>query len=216
MSVDIIAALDRKGAEAAPIAGLVLGAPTVIPALLEALEDRRARVKYGAEKVLRAVSERRPDLLAPWFDEFVKLLRAENSFIRWGAIRTTANLAAAGTDECAAGFLRKLYAPITGPDMVTAAAIVGALVTVARAKPELTDRCVKQILKVETAAYELHGDPSPECRAVACGHAIDAFDALWEGTKRRKPVIEFVSRQLRSTRPAVRKKAEAFLRKRAP
>jgi hypothetical protein len=215
MSVDIIAALARKGAEARRIAEQVVGEPTVVPALLEALEDRRARVKYGAEKVLRAVSERRPDLLAPWFDEFVKLLRAENSFIRWGAIRTTANLAAAGTDERAAGFLRKLRAPITGPDMITAAAIVGAMANVARAKPGLTDRCVREILKVETAAYELHGAPSPECRAIACGHAIDALDAVWEGTARRKPVIEFVGRQLRSTRPAVRKKAEAFLRKHA-
>jgi hypothetical protein len=213
MGVDIIAAIDRKGADTARIAETVIGSPKLIPRLLEALEDRKARVKYGAEKVLRAVSERRPDLLYPSFADFVRLLDVENSFIKWGVIRTVANLSAADTDNRIASVFRKFFAPLTGPDMVTAVTIIGGGAIMARAKPAMTNRIVKEILKVETAAYELHGVPSPECRNVACGQAIDALDTLYEGIARKKPVIDFVRRQLRSTRPAVRRKAEAFLSK---
>ncbi|OHD69453.1 MAG: hypothetical protein A2177_05065 [Spirochaetes bacterium RBG_13_68_11] len=216
MGVDIITAIDRKGADVARIADTVIRSPALVPRLLEALEERKARVKYGAEKVLRAVSERRPDLLYPYFADFVRLLDVENSFIKWGVIRTFANLSAADTDNRVAGVFRKFFAPLTGPDMVTAVTITGGGATMARAKPAMTNRIAKEILKVETAAYEMHGAPSPECRAVACGQAIDALDALYEGISRNKPVIEFVRRQLRSTRPAVRRKAEAFLSKHSP
>jgi hypothetical protein len=97
--------------------------------------------------------------------------------------------------------------------MVTAVTIIGGGVIIARAKLRMTNRIAKEILKVETAAYEMRGAPSPECRAVTCGQAIDALDALSGRISREKPVIEFVRRQLRSTRPAVRRKAEASLKK---
>lgn len=215
MGVDIIADLDRKGADPSRIAARVIREPKLVPVLIEALEDRRARAKYGAEKALRAVSERRPDLLDPHFDELVRLIRAQNSFIRWGAIRTMANVAAAGPDRRVESVFRTLFAPITGPDMVTAATVIGAGVTIARAKPAMADRIVKEILKVETAAYELHGKPSPECRAVACGHAVDALDELCGERAPAKQVVAFVRRQLRGTRPALRRKAAAFLSKHA-
>jgi hypothetical protein len=61
--------------------------------------------------------------------------------------------------------------------------------------------------------HELHDAPSPECRNVACGQAIDTPDALDEGIARKKPVIEFVRRQVRSTRPVARRTEETFMSK---
>jgi len=216
MGWDIITALDRTGADPARIAGRVIRDPHLVPALLGALDDRRARVKYGADKALRAVSERRPDLLAPRLDAFLRLFGAPNSFIRWGAIRTTGNLIAAGTDRRAESVFRRFFAPITSRDMVAAATVIGSAAAIARAKPAMTDRIVKRILRVETAAYEHGGKLSPECRNVACGHAIDALDAVYRGQAPPAPVVEFARRQLRSTRPAIRKKAAAFLKVHAP
>lgn len=215
MGTDIIAALDRKGADPASIARKVVCSPGLVPRLLEALDDPRARVKYGAEKTLRAVSERRPDLLQPHFDRFAALLNAQNSFIRWGAIRTFANLAAADNADRFARTFRKFFAPVTGPDMVAAATVIGGGVVIARAKHSMADRIAREILKVETAQYEMHGTSSPECRNVACGHAIDALDEMFKAITRKKPVIEFVRRQLGNRRPAVRRKAAAFLSKRS-
>jgi len=212
MGWDIVAALDRARADTSRIAGRVIRDPHLVPVLIGALDDTRARVKYGADKALRAVSERRPDLLDPHFDRFVRLLGASNSFIRWGAIRTTGNLIAAGPDRRAESVFKRFLAPITGRDMVAAATAISSAAAIARAKPTLTNRIVKRILKVETAAYEHCGKLSPECRNVACGHAIDALDAVYREGVCPAPVVEFARRQLRSTRPAVRRKAAAFLK----
>jgi len=36
-----------------------------------------------------------------------------------------------------------------------------------------------EILKVERARYQMHGEPSPECGNVACGHAVDALVRIY-------------------------------------
>jgi hypothetical protein len=211
----IVAAIARKGADLATIAAQVTSRPKTISDLVEGLEAQKPNVKYGCEKVLRRVSERRPDLVMPYFDAFVKLLRSDNSFLKWGAIITLANLAPADRDGRLEQIFARYFAPVTGPGLVTAANTIASAPRIARARPELTQRIVRQILKVETASFVHQGAPSPECRNVACGHAIAAFAAMFDQINRPKPVLEFVKRQLESTRPAVRKSAEKFLRRHA-
>ena len=97
--------------------------------------------------------------------------------------------------------------------MVTAANIIGSSSKIALARPELTERITHEILKVEKAKFEVHGKPSPECRNVAIGQAIDSFDEFFEQIDDKKAVIAFVKRQLKNTRKQVAKKSERFLRK---
>jgi hypothetical protein len=107
---------------------------------------------------------------------------------------------------------KEYYAPIAGPVMVTAANIIGSSVTIEKAKPYLTQRIAREILKVEKARFESHGKPSPECRNVAIGHAIDAFDQFFDQIEDQGTVLKFVKRQLTNSRKPVVKKAEQFLK----
>jgi hypothetical protein len=163
--------------------------------------------------VLRLVSERRPELIYPYFDIFVGLLDCDNNFLKWGAIMTVANLTAVDTENKFETVFRKYYAPIKGPAMVTAANIIGSSARIAPAKPELTQRITREILKVEKANYVNKGAPSPECRNVAIGQAIDSFDQFFDQIDDKTKVIAFVKRQSKNTRKPVVKKAERFLRK---
>ena len=97
--------------------------------------------------------------------------------------------------------------------MVTAANIIGGSAKIALAKPELTHRITREILKVEKAKYENKGAPFPECRNVAIGQAIDSFDGFFHQIDNKAKVIAFVKRQLKNSRSQVVKKAERFLRK---
>jgi len=97
--------------------------------------------------------------------------------------------------------------------MVTAANIIGSSVTIARAKPALTDAIQREILKVEKAKFLLKGKVSPECRNVAIGHAIDSFDKLYDRMAGKAEVVRFVKRQLGNSRQQVVRKAEQFLRR---
>jgi hypothetical protein len=95
--------------------------------------------------------------------------------------------------------------------MITAANIIGAAVKIAKAKPELTERIVGEILKVEKARYLMHGQLSPECNNVVCARAVEALAEIYDQIGDKKRVWEFMQRQLKNSRPAVRKKAKAFL-----
>ena len=212
---DILTALAVRGADIGALAARLIADSPQIPGLVDALQAEKNAKKYAYEKILRFVSERRPDLIYPHFDVFAGLLDSENNFLKWGAIRTVANLAAADGRKRFERIFRKYFDPIGGPVMITAANIIGSAVTIARAKPELAAAIAKEILRVERAKYLLKGSPSPECRNVAIGHAIDSFDKLHDLIGNRTEVAAFVKRQLKNPRDPVAKKAGQFLRKHA-
>jgi hypothetical protein len=208
---EIIESLDQKGADREAIAAEVLKNPQTIPALLEGLGGKRANIKYGSEKVLRLVSEKRPELIYPHFDRFVELLEGENNFLKWGSIMTIANLAAVDSEGRIEDIFDRYFAAITGPAMITAANIIGGAAKIARVKPALTERIISQILKVEKARYQLRGRLSPECNNVVCGHAVEALSEIYDQIGDKKRVRDFIVRQTESSRPAVRKKVKAFM-----
>ena len=209
----ILEALAVKGADIGALADRLIADSQQIPELVDALQTEKSAKKYAYEKILRFVSERRPDLIYPHFEAFISLLDSENNFMKWGAIMTVANLTAADKEKKFESIFRKYFDPISGPTMVTAANIIGSSVTIARSKPALADAIAKEILRVEKAKYMLKGSLSPECRNVATGHAIDSFEKLYGLIKNKADVAAFVKRQLKSARKPVAKRAEQFLRK---
>lgn len=172
------------------------------------LDAKPARVKYGSSKALRLAGRESPELVVPYFDRFVELLNGDNTIQRWNAIWTVGHLARADREGRIDRILRSFCAPIRGPQMIAAANTIGAVAEIAAAKPYLADRIAGEILKVEQAIYA-----TPECRNVAIGHAIRALEGMFSFLKRRRAVVEFVSRQLHNTRPGTRRKAEHFLRR---
>jgi hypothetical protein len=182
--------------------------PEQIGALFEGLGSKTPRVRYGAAKALRMVSEQAPDLLYPRWDSFVRLLENENAFLRWGATQILGHLAAVDREDQIEPLLKRFFAPIVGQEMIGAANAIAAAADIVLAKPHLADRIVKEILKVERASYR-----TPECRNVAIGHAIRSFDRFFRHVGNKRPVLAFVTRQLDNPRPATRKKAERFLKR---
>ncbi len=211
----VISECGRKGADLDTIAQQVVERPERIADLVDALQSEKGTARYTYEKVLRRVSERRPELAYPWFDVFAAMLNHDNSFLKWGAIMTIANLASVDSEGKFDAIFEKYYAPIRGPVMVTAANIIGSSPKIARAKPHLAGRIAREVLKVRKARYERHGDLSPECRNVAIGHAVEAFDEFFDQISDKASVLEFVKSQLKNTRKPVVKKAERFLRRHA-
>ncbi len=210
---NVVQQLGTKGVDIPAVAGQVIANPKSIPELVEALQIEKGTARYAYEKVLRLVSERRPELIYPYFDVFAAMLDSDNSFLKWGAIMTVAHLTAVDAENRFDTLFEKYYAPVTGPVMITAANIIGSSARIALAKPGLTERIVREILKVEKAKYKRHGRPSPECRNVAIGHAIDSLDQFFDQIEDKAAVIRFVKRQLTNPRKPVVKKAERFLRK---
>jgi len=210
---DILQQATARGANVAAVADLAMATPDDIAELVRALTTEEGTAKYAYEKVLRFISDCRPELIYPYFDVFARLLDCDNSFLKWGAIMTVANLTVVDTQKKFDHLFDKYYAPITGPTMVTAANIIGSSAKIVQAKPHLAAAIVREILKVQRARYKHHDRPSPECRNVAIGQAIDSLDQLFDQIDDKATVLAFVKKQLKNTRKPVAKKAERFLRK---
>ncbi len=190
------------------IADKIIEKPDLLSEVFEGLGSDRARIKYGCVKSLRLISEKRPEILYPRLDFFIDLLDSDNTFLKWGAILTIANLAAVDSGKKFEIIFNKYFAPIAGPELIPAGNVIKGAAKIALAKPELSDRIAKEILKVEKAKYQ-----TAECRNVAMGHAIKSFDLFFDQIKDKRPVIKLIKKQLKNTRNATRKKAERFLKK---
>ena len=195
------------------IVNQVIKNPKLIEALVSTINSEKGSIKFGCEKIVRLVSEKKPELVYPHFDFLVKLLDSENNFLKCGSIITISNLSSVDSKNQFEKIFNKYYAPVTGPMMITAANIVGNSWKIAQAKPNLIDRIVDEILKIEKAKYEHKGELSPECNNVVCGHAIDSFEKFFEKAKNQKKIMAFVKKQLNNTRPSVKKQAEKFIKK---
>jgi hypothetical protein len=73
--------------------------------------------------------------------------------------------------------------------MIGAANVMSAAAQIACAKPHLSDRIAREMLKVSRAAYA-----RPECRNVAIGHALRAFDRFFPLLQNQRPVLAFARR----------------------
>lgn len=208
----VLQQLKAKEIDVATAAERLVANPGEITELVEALQTEKGSPKYRYEKALRLVGERRSELIYPYWDVFGALLAHEDNFLKWGAIVTIANLTTADAEGRFDAIFERYYAPIAGPTMITAANIVGSSPKIAQAKPHLAQRITQEIFKVEGANYEYHGSPSPECRNIAIGHAIDAFDQFFDLIDDKAAVLAFARRQLNNARKQVAKKAERFLR----
>jgi hypothetical protein len=200
--------IGQPGSDPERIARKVLAKPALVAEIIQGLQADAARVKYGCAKVLRLVSERAPELVYPRFDVFVRMLDHENRILQWEAVFVLSHLARVDAEDQFDGIFGQYFAPIPGPVMITAANIIGGAARIALARPRWADRIAREVLKVARARYQ-----TAECRNVALGHAIEAFDQFFDLLRDRAPVVRFVKGQLKNGRNATRKKAERFLKK---
>lgn len=213
VNMDILDRVSAKGAAFSVLADQLMEDKESIPILIEALKVEKSPKKYAYEKALRFLSAKHPARVYPFFDFFCGLLDHENNFLKWGAIMSVANLTAADTEAKFEAIFHKYFAPIVGPTMITAANIINGSVIIAGFKPSLLDAIVREILRVEHGKFINKGVASPECRNVAIGHAIKAFDKLYDQIGNRADVTRFVQRQLQNSREPVATEAAQYMRR---
>ena len=197
-----------KGSDKGKIAESIADDPARIAEVIEGLHSKKASIRYGCGKVLRIISEQYPEALYPSIDFFIKLLDSDNNIMKWEGIIVIGNLACVDKGKKIDAILTRYLKPIQGPVMITAANVIGGAARIAAAKPHLAEKIATEILKVEHAEYA-----TAECRNVALGHALDAFEVFFVNIKNKQPVIDLVTKQLDNTRSGTRKKAEKLLKK---
>jgi hypothetical protein len=198
----------RKNSDKSKIAEKVIRDTNLLSQLFMGLQADEARIKYGSNKVLIIISEKNPSVIYPKLDFFISQLNSNNNFLKWGAIDIIANLCRVDSKHHFESIFEKYISPIHGHQMITAANTIKAANKIAGIKHNLIEKLAEEIMSVENTDYE-----TEECNNIVIGQAIKTLDDLFPKLKSKKPVFDFVQRQLKNRRPATRKKAETFIRK---
>jgi len=185
---------------------------TVLNSLFEIVLTEASSIKYACTKIIRMVSEQKPELVYPYFEDIVKWLHHKNSFIKWDGIRTLSNLSSVDHEDKFKAIYQDYFALIQDTQMITAANVVGNAWKIVLAKPELECDITRRLLEVQNIVYTNKGEPSPECNCIVCGQVMECFDHYFEFSGNQAEMIHFAEGQLSSRRKAVAKTAERFLR----
>lgn len=185
----------------------------LVPVLLEGTGSAKAAVRYGCAKVLMDLSAEYPERLYPYMDEFVGLLDGKYRILMWNALAIIANLAKVDEEKKFDAVFDKYYGFLNNDYMVTVANTVGNSGKIALAKPYLIPRITGELLKIEDVSVTPH--LTEECKRVIAEKAITTFDLFFDklGEKEKKKVLDFVERQLNSSRKTLSAKATGFLEK---
>ncbi len=190
------------------IADMAIIDTNIIQLLLNGLSEDNARIKYGCSNTLIIISNKQPNVLYPYFNLFEQYLKHENKFVQRAAIIVFANLTKVDHENKFDKIFSKYYSEITGPGVTTASYIIRGSAVIAKAKPYLTKRITKELLKITTAEYQ-----TSECKNVALGFMISSFDKFFEQVENKKEIIDLISKQTNNPRNPTKNHAIKFIKK---
>jgi len=185
---------------------------SLLPVVLKGTSSPKATVRYGCAKVLMDMSEKYPEILYPYIDNFIVLLKSKYRILTWNAIAIIANLTRVDRDRKFDAIFDQYYGFLNDEYMVTVANVVGNSAKIALARPHLVQRITSELLKVENIKLTPH--LTAECKRVIIEHAVKSLDVFFEKIEAKELVLSFVRKQLCSTRTSLRKEAQSFLEKR--
>lgn len=174
--------------------------------IIDSLNSSEIKLKYRSGKIAILLSDLYPKKVYKYFDRFVELLESENKIIKWTGIRILGNLAKVDSKNNIETILGQLYNQLDTEVMITANNTILALTEIAKAKPDLTDEIVTEILRVEKYKYQ-----TKECHNITKGFAIEALEELFDQLTSKKAAIKFVKKELNNSRRSTKKKAEDFM-----
>ena len=183
----------------------------LLPEVLNGVSSSKAAIRYGCAKVLMDLSEEHPEQLYPHMDSFINLLDSKYRILTWNAMAIIANLAKVDEDKKFDAIFDKYYSFLNDAYMVTVANVVGNSAKIALAKPHLTQKITKELLKVENISTTPH--LTEECKRVIAEHTIKSFALFFNNIEQKEKVISFVANHTNSPRKTLRKAAEDFLTK---
>ncbi len=209
--IDLLGKLGKKEIKAEDVAKNVIKDPSLLPEIFNGVSSANALIRYGCAKILRIVSEENPEKLYPRMDLFIEQLNSDKRILKWNALYIIANLARVDVEDKFDDIFDKYYGLLDAEYMITVANVVGNSGKIAKAKPHLTKKITRELLKTENLTIKSH--LTQECKNIIIGHAISALDMYFDQIENKNEVISFVKRQLNNTRNATKIKAEKFLEK---
>ncbi len=200
-----------KTVEAEDLAAEVSADPSLVEFAFEGLRSPRASLKYKYLKVLNLLARQRPEALYPYFSRFAAYLDDDNNIFKWNAQDILANLAGVDRAGKFVPLIEKYYGMMCQGNLITAAHSVENSALIIKAQPRQEGKITRWLCEVDSLDL-----PTAECHNILAGKVINTFDLYFTQSKSQPAMLDFARRHLDDSRPATRRKAAQFLKKRSP
>jgi len=171
-------------------------------------DNKNKESRYASFLALELLSEQRPEILYPYWEALVDLLRGKNNSSRYNALHLIANLAVWDPENRFAAILDDFFRVLDDESLPLASHAAGAAGKIARAKPALEPRITRYLLKAGD------GQSNPGRRDLVRGYALDSFAGYYETAADPQAILGFVIGLVDCASTGTRKKAKQFLKDR--
>lgn len=182
--------------------------PEIVSFLLEGVQSKNVRIRFGCFNTLVLISEQNPEILYPYFGIFAEYLNSDNSIIKLGGIKLISNLSKVDGKNKFDKIFDKFYSFLSDPAMAAAANVSKGSAIIAKAKPYLTENITRQLLKVSHIKYK-----TEVCKNILIGHVIVTLDKIFNQVENKNEVFDFVELNSDNSWKATKIKAAKFLKK---
>ncbi len=184
----------------------------LMPDVLNGVASPKAAVRYGCAAVLMILSDKHPEQLYPYMDNFIALLDSQYRILTWNAMSSIANLCSLDKEKKFDAAFDKFFGLLNSEYLVTVANVVGNSAKIVQAKPYLIPMVTEQLLKVEKHATSPH--LTEECKRVLAEITLESFTQFFDGltAEDKAKVLAFAKRCAKSPRARLKTKAELFLK----
>ena len=210
MESDLLQRLGNKEITKSELFTLVESNFSLVSVLLKGTDSTKPTIRYSCASVLTNLSEKNPDKLYPYWDNFIALLYSKYRILTWNALAIIANLTAVDVDRKFDALFDKYYCFLDNEYMVTVSNVVVNSATIASNKPYLADEIAAELLKVQNLKITPH--LTEECKLVIAEQTISTLSTYFDRIQNKKPIVAFAKQHVNSTRTSLREKAQNFLK----
>lgn len=211
---ELLQRLADKSISKTELYGSIVDNFDLLPQIIQGVSSQKATIRYGCGKVLMDLSEKYPEKLYRYMDEFISLLDSKYQILVWNALAIISNLCSVDKGKKFDAIFHKYYGFLNDEYMVTVANVVGNSGKVALAKPYLIPQITNELLKVESISTTAH--LTDECKKVIAQVALQSFNEYFNrmSDSEKAKVFCFAKRHAFSSRTKLKLEAEKFLKAR--
>ncbi len=125
----------------------------IVSLLFDLTFSLTSALKFKCTKVIRRISEQNPELIYPYFDRVIRMIRQENSFIKLDGIFIMSNLVSVDLLGKFAQIYDEYISLIKDPHMITAANVVGNSWKIVVANPKFETDVTIRLCEVPSVLY---------------------------------------------------------------
>jgi len=202
----MISGLEKKEINQDNYAENLIKNSDLIPEYLDGLLSKNETFRYNCFKMLFTVSEKKPDIIYPYWDFFIDHLDSKNNYHKMSAVSIIANLTAVDSHQKFEVIFNAFYDNLKSEKTIVPIYVVKSSTRIIGSKPHLEEKITNLLLNIE----QIH--PGKQIELVKAA-VVESFSNIFERSSKKDEIINFVRNQLESSSPKTKKAAKQFISK---